>query len=99
MALVSTGLEFPAKILIVSFAPSALRALSLMRTVTSRWMRCGTAKMANLGGKDSNLRMPDPKSGALPTWRPPTPRPAPVGLIARPAERCQSPVDSTPGRR
>src|SRR6185369_15023114 len=24
-----------------------------------------------LGGKDSNLRMPEPKSGALPTWRPP----------------------------
>src|SRR5262249_5690840 len=25
-----------------------------------------------LGGKESNLRMPDPKSGALPAWRPPT---------------------------
>src|SRR5277367_4960181 len=25
-----------------------------------------------LGGKDSNLRMPGPKPGALPAWRPPS---------------------------
>src|SRR5215469_1284791 len=38
-------------------------------------MQRGTAavdKRGELGRKDSNLRMPAPKAGALPTWRRPT---------------------------
>jgi hypothetical protein len=46
----------PLNILLPRFAPPLAEAFLL------HW----------LGGKDSNLRMPGPKPGALPTWRPPS---------------------------
>src|SRR5512143_3686423 len=66
MSRARAGFEFPAKILIASLAPSGVWISFIAAEIVTRPRR------EELGGKDSNLRMPDPKSGALPTWRPPT---------------------------
>src|SRR5688572_2167348 len=64
----SAGFELPAKILMASLAMSPRRFPSIMSSADFPF----SLAVVKLGGKDSNLRMPDPKSGALPTWRPPT---------------------------
>src|SRR5208283_868894 len=67
----STGLEFPVK------TSSWSLTLSDIFNFPASSSSCDSSVTANyradwLGGKDSNLRMPGPKPGALPAWRPPS---------------------------
>src|SRR5262245_2659940 len=61
IALARLRFEFPAKILTASFAASECGYPSLII-----WCRAAPSPPGELGGEGSNLRMPDPKSGALP---------------------------------
>ncbi len=67
----SAGLEFPVKT-----SSWSLTLSDIFNFLASR-SSCDSSVAANhrrawLGGKDSNLRMPGPKPGALPAWRPPS---------------------------
>src|SRR5262249_47273265 len=63
------GLEVPVKI---SNASLALSAISDSAIYPRSPLRARRQIISWLGGKDSNLRMPGPKPGALPAWRPPS---------------------------
>src|SRR5580658_2784991 len=67
----SAGFEFPVKT-----SSWSLTLSDIFNFLASR-SSCDSSVAANqrrawLGGKDSNLRMPGPKPGALPAWRPPS---------------------------
>ena len=46
-------------------------------------LRARRQSISWLGGKDSNLRMPGPKPGALPAWRPPSACASPKKITRR----------------